>query len=86
MSSKPPVSLLVKRHAAHDHRLTWSEDTGGEVKNPSYAADCIPFLKGEGRCSRTGQKDDGVRDRDHLDLCLAPIDEQFNPIDKTALI
>jgi hypothetical protein len=22
----------------------------------------------------------------HLDLCLAPIDEQFNPIDKTALI
>ena len=29
---------------------------------------------------------DGVRDREHLDLCLAPIDEQFNPIDKTALI
>jgi hypothetical protein len=45
-----------------------------------------PSYKDEGRCSRTGQKDDGVRDRDHLDLCLAPIDEQFNPIDKTAII
>jgi hypothetical protein len=24
-------------------------DTGGEVENPSYATDCIPFLKGEVR-------------------------------------
>jgi hypothetical protein len=31
-------------------------------------------------------EDDCVRNRDHLDLCLTPIDEQFNPIDKTALI
>jgi hypothetical protein len=35
-----------RRTTPHDHRFTWSEDTGGEVKSPSSAADCIPFLKG----------------------------------------
>jgi hypothetical protein len=34
--------------------------------------------------SRVSKPD--TRDQDDLDLCLSPIDEQFNSIDKTALI